>query len=48
MAQPIPEALAHLVGLNVEFGVLVCMQCKYAVAPTAISTTFRGQAQNTN
>lgn len=40
MAQPIPEALAHLVGLNVEFGVLVCMQCKYAVAPTAISRHF--------
>jgi Orsellinic acid/F9775 biosynthesis cluster protein D len=37
MAQPIPKALAHLVGLNVEFGVLVCMQCKYVVAPTAIS-----------
>jgi Orsellinic acid/F9775 biosynthesis cluster protein D len=37
MAQPIPEVLAHLVGLNVKFGVLVCMQCKYAVAPTAIS-----------
>lgn len=37
MAQPIPEALAHLVGLNVEFSVLICMQCKYAVTPTAIS-----------
>jgi hypothetical protein len=37
MAQPIPEALAHLVRLNVEFGVLICMQCKYALEPTAIS-----------
>ena len=37
MAQPIPEALAHIVALNVEFNVLICVQCKYAVAPTTIS-----------
>jgi hypothetical protein len=37
MAQPIPEALDHIVALNVEFGVLICLQCKYAVSPTAIS-----------
>jgi orsellinic acid/F9775 biosynthesis protein OrsD len=40
MAQPIPEALAHLVGLNVEFNVLICLQCKYAVKPTTISRHF--------
>jgi len=40
MAQPIPEALAHLVRLNVEFGVLICIQCKFAVAPTAILRHF--------
>jgi hypothetical protein len=37
MAQPIPNALAHLVELNIEFGVLICIQCRYAVTPTAIS-----------
>lgn len=37
MAEPIPEALAHLVALNVGFKVLICLQCKYVVAPTAIS-----------
>ena len=37
MAQPIPEALDHIVALNVEFGVLICLQCKYAISPTAIS-----------
>jgi hypothetical protein len=36
MAQPIPQALAHLIALNVEFNVLICIQCKYAVAPSAI------------
>lgn len=40
MAQPIPEALAHLVGLNVEFNVLIYIQCKYAVTPTTISGHF--------
>jgi hypothetical protein len=37
MAQPVPKVLDHIVGLNVEFGVLICLQCKYAVSPTAIS-----------
>jgi Orsellinic acid/F9775 biosynthesis cluster protein D len=37
MAQPIPEVLTDVVALNVEFSVLVCVQCKSAVAPTAIS-----------
>lgn len=37
MAQPIPKALTHLVALNVEFNVLVCLQCKYTLQPTAIS-----------
>lgn len=37
MAQTIPEALAHLVALNAEFNVLICTQCKYAVASNAIS-----------
>ena len=40
MAQPIPEALAQLVALNVEFKVLICIQCKYVVKPTAISRHF--------
>lgn len=35
MAQPIPQALAHLVALNMEFGVLICIQCKFAVTPSA-------------
>jgi hypothetical protein len=37
MAQPIPEALNDLVALNVEFSVLICRQCKYALKPTTIS-----------
>lgn len=37
MAEPIPQELSHLVGLNVEFNVLICLECKYAVAPAAIS-----------
>ena len=36
MAQPIPKELAHLVGLNVEFHTLVCLQCRYAQKPTYI------------
>jgi hypothetical protein len=40
MAQPIPEALAHLAALNVEFNVLICRQCKFAVKPTAIPRHF--------
>lgn len=36
MAQPIPQELAHLVALNVEFNILICLQCKIAVTPGAI------------
>lgn len=36
MAQPIPEALSHVVGLNTEFNVLICIHCKFAIRPTAI------------
>jgi hypothetical protein len=39
MAQPIPEDLCHLVVLNDEYNVLICIghQCNYALKPTAIS-----------
>jgi hypothetical protein len=39
MAQPIPQALGHLVVLNIEYGVLICIdsKCKRALAPSAIS-----------
>lgn len=36
MAQPIPQALAHLIALNVEFCTLICLQCQYAQRPTYI------------
>lgn len=36
MAQPIPQALAHFIGLNVEFCTLICLQCQYAQRPTYI------------
>ena len=41
--QPIPQALGHLVHLNVEFGVLVCLcdSCHCAVSPTALSEHLR-------
>jgi hypothetical protein len=37
-AQPVPEVLAHLVQLNVDFQVLVCLgeECRCAVSPRAI------------
>jgi Orsellinic acid/F9775 biosynthesis cluster protein D len=43
MAQPIPQALAHLVTLNSEYNVLICIdgKCKYALEPTAISRHLR-------
>jgi hypothetical protein len=47
MIQPIPEALAHLVALNVEFNVLLCLPCKYAVAPTAISRHLGNKHRST-
>jgi hypothetical protein len=39
MAQPIPQALGHLVALNIEYGVLICIdsKCKRALALSAIS-----------
>src|SRR5713226_7855070 len=37
MAQPIPEALDHLVALNVEFSVLVCRRCKYTLKPNTVA-----------
>jgi hypothetical protein len=43
MAQPIPQALAQLVALNVEFHVLICIQCQFAVTPPAIVRHFRDQ-----
>jgi Orsellinic acid/F9775 biosynthesis cluster protein D len=43
MAQPIPQTLAHLIALNVEFHVLICVQCKFAVAPSAIVRHLRDQ-----
>jgi hypothetical protein len=38
-AQPIPQELSHLVSLNVEYSVLICIGngCRYALKPTAIS-----------
>ena len=43
MAQPIPQALTHLIALNVEFNVLICIQCKFAVSPSAIVRHLRDQ-----
>ena len=37
MAQAIPQALTHLVALNVEFNVLICIQCKFALKPTTLT-----------
>lgn len=46
-AQPIPQSLSHLVALNVEYGVLICVgghKYKYALKPIAIARHLRGQA----
>lgn len=45
MAQPIPDVLAHLVQLNVDFQVLVCLEdkCRCAVSPRAIVRHFHDQ-----
>ena len=39
MAQPIPQAVGHLVALNTEYNVLICLGngCQHALKPTAIS-----------
>ena len=43
MAQPIPQALSHLIALNVEYGVLICIsgKCQHALKPTTISRHLR-------
>jgi hypothetical protein len=43
MAQPIPQALSHLVALNVEYSVLICIsgKCQHALKPTAIPRHLR-------
>jgi hypothetical protein len=43
MAQPIPQALAHLIALNMEFNVLIYIPFKFAVTPTAIVRHLRDQ-----
>jgi hypothetical protein len=49
LLQPIPQVLDHLVYLNVEFGVLVCLgnRCRKAVSPSAISEHLRKRHQTT-
>jgi hypothetical protein len=44
MAQAVPAELSHLVALNAEYNVLICIdsnKCKYALKPTAISRHLR-------
>ena len=43
MAQPIPQAWSHLVALNVEFNVLICVniKCRYALQPSAVCRHLR-------
>jgi hypothetical protein len=43
MAQPIPQPVAYLIALNVEFSVLICILCKFAVTLTAIVRHLRDQ-----
>jgi hypothetical protein len=40
MAQLISEALTYLIVLNVKYNMLICMQCKFVLKPTAISRHF--------
>jgi hypothetical protein len=40
IAQPIPEALTYLIALNVEYNMLICIQCKFVLKPTAIPQHF--------
>jgi superfamily II DNA helicase RecQ len=46
-AQPIPQVLEHLIQLNVDFQVLVCLgeECRCAVSPRAIVRHFNDQHQ---
>jgi Orsellinic acid/F9775 biosynthesis cluster protein D len=43
MAQPIPQALSHLVALNAKFNVLICIdaKCRYALQPSAVVRHLR-------
>jgi hypothetical protein len=43
MAQPIPQALSHLIALNADYGVLICVnsKCQRALEPGAISRHLR-------
>jgi hypothetical protein len=46
-APPIPQVLEHLIQLNVDFQVLVCLgaECRCAVSPRAIVRHFNDQHQ---
>jgi Orsellinic acid/F9775 biosynthesis cluster protein D len=48
-AQPIPAALAHLIAVNVEYGVLICIGngCNKAISPTGILDHMRKQGHPT-
>lgn len=43
--QPIPQSLSHLIQLNVEYSVLICMGngCRCAVSPASISRHLRSK-----
>jgi len=45
MAQPIPEALTHLITLNPVFSIIICIPCQFAIAPSAIVRHLRDQHQ---
>jgi hypothetical protein len=40
IAQPIPEALTYLIALNVKYNMLIYIQCKFVLKPTAIPQHF--------
>ncbi|KAM3066212.1 hypothetical protein ACMFMG_012116 [Clarireedia jacksonii] len=43
MAQPIPEALSHMITLNPIFSIIICVPCQFAIAPNAIVRHLRDQ-----
>ena len=43
MVQLIPQELTHLIALNIEFNILICILCKFAIASSAIIRHFRDQ-----
>jgi hypothetical protein len=45
MAQPIPQALSHLITLNPEFSIIICVPCQFAITPNAIVRHFQDQHQ---